>query len=170
MRRNRSYRQPARGTVEWKLGPDHPKICIRFERAMFDQINDHAKQARLTFAEAARSLIGYAFDKLAQEEDTPMSDPASYDEYMKRFKLGETVNGYGIDTSVSTPCPFCAAPDFMKFKIMEVQPAMENGATCSECGRSARAIVKRESGNISFEIVQTGGDDPPEWLPQIRRV
>lgn len=35
---------------------------------MFNQINDHAKDANLSFAEATRSLIGYAFDRLEDEE------------------------------------------------------------------------------------------------------
>lgn len=66
MQRQRYYKQPARGTVEGKV--DCPKLCVRFERPMFDQINDHARGANLSFNEAVRSLIGYAFDKLAEEE------------------------------------------------------------------------------------------------------
>lgn len=106
-----------------------------------------------------------------------MADPANLDEYLKRFHRGEIVTGEGIgNVYMHSPCPFCAAPEWMSFEILNVRPVMERGATCKECGRSAKAIFADDfgvvsSGGVSFEIVQTGGDDPAPWLvPKMRRV
>lgn len=100
-----------------------------------------------------------------------MAEPTNMDEYEKRLKLGEMVTGYGLDTAMTVPCPFCAAPEWLKFNILEVEKGMAQGATCKECGRSARAIFDRGRSGVSFELVQTGGPDQPEWLePKMRRV
>jgi hypothetical protein len=70
------------------------------------------------------------------------------------------------------PCPFCAAPEFVVCAIVGgAERAFEKGATCRECGRGCRAIFQRSPGSLGFEFVQTGGDEPPDWLtPQMRRV
>jgi hypothetical protein len=101
-----------------------------------------------------------------------MTDPVDLDAYLKRFHMGELIEGYGFgNVYMTSPCPFCAAPGWLKWEMLDVRPAMEKGATCSECGRSARAIFKDDHGRAAFEIVQTGGDDPPEYLvPKMRRV
>jgi hypothetical protein len=101
-----------------------------------------------------------------------MPDPASLGEYLERFRANERLFGHGVETGVAIPCPFCAAPDFLRYKVLEVREALEIGATCQACGRSARAqFVDSLAPSISFEIVQTGGPDQPAWLrPQMRRV
>jgi bacterioferritin-associated ferredoxin len=100
-----------------------------------------------------------------------MNEPKNIDEYNKRSQLSHRVTGFGLDTTVHTACPFCAAPDWMHHKIMDTETAMARGATCAECGRSARAIISHSNGGVSFEIVQTGGRDQPEWLePKMRRL
>jgi hypothetical protein len=98
--------------------------------------------------------------------------PRNKDEYLHRFTLNQKMSGFGIkEAAAHAPCPFCAAPDFMVFKIINTENSMEKGGTCSECGRSAKAILQRTPAGIAFEIVQTGGDDPPEWLtPKMRRM
>jgi hypothetical protein len=101
-----------------------------------------------------------------------MTDPANVEDFMERFHKGEKLTGYGIDNvHMTSPCPFCAAPDWMTWDVLDVRAAMTQGATCKECGRSAKAIFADAPGSISFELVQTGGNDPPDYLvPKIRRV
>lgn len=100
-----------------------------------------------------------------------MSQPNSMAEYSERFHNNNKIEGYGTAVKTIAPCPFCAASDWLCMPILDVEGALKKGATCKECGRSAKAIFKYENGDKSFEIVQTGGDDPPEWLqPKMRRV
>lgn len=109
---------------------------------------------------------------LMNNEAAAHTPPTSISEYNRRFALNHKIEGFGI-TGVEqhTPCPFCAAPDFIVHKILETERAMSEGATCRECGRSAKAIIKHGDGGVQFEIVQTGGPDQPDWLvPKMRRV
>ena len=93
------------------------------------------------------------------------------EEYQERVQENTKTTGYGFETTQHVPCPFCAAPEFMVFKVMDAEEAMNAGATCGECGRSARMPVTRTPGTMWFEMVQTGGPDQPEWLyPKIKRV
>lgn len=98
--------------------------------------------------------------------------PSNQAEYLKRFHENNKVTGFGIgNVYCHVPCPFCAAPEFMCWEILAVEDAMKRGATCKECGRSAKAIFKNINGGKSFEIVQTGGVEQPEWLePKMRRI
>lgn len=99
------------------------------------------------------------------------SPPTSADEYRVRFHRNHRVEGYGMETTTVAPCPFCAAPDWQKWPIVTVAEAVGKEATCRECGRSAKALVKRDAHGVSFEFVQTGGPDQPEWLtPKMRRI
>lgn len=97
--------------------------------------------------------------------------PQSMDEFLERFHTNAKVTGYGIDNmDVHIPCPFCAAPDFMCYKTFQTESTMMKGATCSQCGRSAKAIFAANP-EVGFEIIQTGGDDQPTWLePKIRKL
>jgi len=86
-----------------------------------------------------------------------VSSPATKSEYLDRFAKNQRLEGYGLDTTTYMPCPFCAAADFMVPKLLETEAVLMNGATCRECGRSAKAVFTRGGGGASFEIVQTGG-------------
>src|SRR5215211_8739361 len=99
-----------------------------------------------------------------------MAPPTSPDQYNQRFKESHRLSGEGLGTVQHMPCPFCAAPDFVAFKILEMEPVMSKGATCGECGRSVKAIYTRTPETTTFELVQTGGDDPPNWVPRLRRI
>lgn len=101
-----------------------------------------------------------------------MTHPATKLEYLRRFAVNQRVEGYGIgNIYCHFPCPFCAAADFVIYELLQVEKALESGATCKECGRSAKAIFERHEGSVGFEIVQTGGADQPEWLiPKMRRI
>jgi len=100
-----------------------------------------------------------------------MAEPTSQQEYEQTFNANQRLSGSGLDTTVHLPCPFCAAPDFMIYKIIEADTAMADGATCVQCSRSAALELSVNTpSNKQFEIVQTGGPDQPSWLqPQMRR-
>lgn len=104
-------------------------------------------------------------------EGEPYQPPTSLEEYTTRFLANQEISGYFTETRMTVPCPFCAFPGFQSYRILEVERVMAEEATCSACGRSAKAIVQRSDGGVSFEIVQTGGPEQPEWLePKMRRV
>lgn len=99
-----------------------------------------------------------------------MSQPTNADEFNARYNRNLHYENTGLQTTTHIPCPFCAAPDFMVFRVLRTTEAMELGGTCRECGRSSRSEVTRKPGEVSFEIVQTGGADPPDYMPKMRRV
>lgn len=95
------------------------------------------------------------------------------DEYNRLYMERTRYFGQGIlETGMSVPCPFCVAPDFMVYRVLEAEEAMKKGAACKACGRSMKAIFHvNEPGNQQFEFVQTGGPDCAlPFLPPIRRV
>lgn len=99
-------------------------------------------------------------------------DPASKAEYDRLYNRRTKYTGRGVETAVSFPCPFCCEPDWLVTRVLESRDAMSKGAVCKACGRGCRAIVQGEAlrGSLQFEFVQTCGDDPPSYLPPIRRV
>jgi hypothetical protein len=102
-----------------------------------------------------------------------MTQPKTKEEYLERFHANERVSGHGIaEVRIHAPCPFCAAPDWSEWLIIECEQAMQKVTTCKECGRSGKFVFSVNTpGNKQFEFVQTGGDDPPEWLqPPPRRI
>ncbi len=104
--------------------------------------------------------------------------PRDAAEYQARFHANSQVGGYGLEVHQHMPCPFCAAPGWATWYIageLAGKPSLDDQmraeSTCSECGRSGKAIVIRDAHGVSAEFVQTGGDDPPTWLtPPPRRV
>lgn len=100
-----------------------------------------------------------------------MSRPNSQEELEQRFAANQKISGHGLDTTMHLPCPFCAAPDFIVYKILDSEDALVNGAKCGECGRGAAIEFSVNTpSNKQFELVQTEGDDQPDWLtPKIRR-
>ena len=104
-----------------------------------------------------------------------MPDPASMDELNKRVIANHRVEGYGDQTRSVLPCPFCGAADHLVFPVtaaLNDYADVTKPATCQECGRTCQMIVKRSAfGNLGWELVQTGGAEPPAWYyPKPRRV
>lgn len=100
-----------------------------------------------------------------------MTTPTNATEYLERFYANQKVSGYYTEVKTHCPCPFCAAPDWMILRILYTQEDMQKDTTCKECGRSAKAVITTHHGGVSFEFVQTGGPDQPEWLtPKMRRL
>lgn len=99
-----------------------------------------------------------------------MTLPTNKAEYEERFALNNKLSGFGVDTTMHMPCPFCAAPDFMVYRIIETHAALREGGTCVECHRGFRGDVTVTSHGTSCEFVQTCGDDAPDYIPAMRRV
>lgn len=100
------------------------------------------------------------------------AEPRSMEDYLARFQKNQKIDGFGIgNVHIGMPCPFCAAPGFLTYEILEVERVLARGATCKQCGRSSKALFSHKLGATLFEIVQTGGPDQPEWLtPKMRRL
>jgi hypothetical protein len=89
-------------------------------------------------------------------------------EYEKRFSDNQQITGRGLDTTMHMPCPFCAAPEFWVYKIMEMQKVVREGAVCKECGRGMKAIEIKVNGGFGLEFIQTQGDPPPPYVPHVK--
>jgi rRNA maturation protein Nop10 len=97
--------------------------------------------------------------------------PQSMSEYLRRFKLNERVFGHGVDTGMSVPCPFCAAPNFWTYRILQTREVLAQERTCTDCGRAAQVLFSSADGSTRFEVIQTRGPVQPAWLtPKMRRL
>lgn len=95
-----------------------------------------------------------------------MTLPTNAEEYTERFRKNQTMTGLGSAVEVHSPCPFCAAKDWQIFRIISMEQDTGSPTQCVECGRTAQILYTHKlDGGVHFEVVQTGGDDPPEWLP-----
>lgn len=102
-------------------------------------------------------------------------EPESREEYDERMsavlKGGDLITGFGAEVTTHTPCPWCATPNFQAWGILTAAEDLTAEATCVNCGRSGKSIVFRNLNGTSFEMVQTGGPDAPDWLvPAPRRM
>jgi hypothetical protein len=94
-----------------------------------------------------------------------VSSPINMMQYLTRFKKNERISGFGIEkATVHMPCPFCAATDFLVYRIIDVHEALAKGATCKECKRSLGADQVGREGCVTVSFYQSGGPDQPEWL------
>jgi hypothetical protein len=96
-------------------------------------------------------------------------DPATLDEYNIKSNANHRMTGYGVETAQVLPCPFCGAADFLTARILQFNTDMAKGAVCTACGRGARMITTRDASGVYMEMVQTQGDNPPPYLPPMRR-
>jgi hypothetical protein len=100
------------------------------------------------------------------------NQPKDAQEYLERFAANQKIEGFGLgNVHMHMPCPFCAAPDFLVYELLEVERKLEEGAVCNECGRGMKGLVNHFAGGKSLEFVQTCGPNPPDWLqPNMRRM
>jgi len=101
-----------------------------------------------------------------------MNQPATKEEYERRYKENTRIEGFGADTKTIMACPFCAAPDFMVFPVTAALNEYADVCkphTCKECGRTMTSEVNRTDGGVTMSFAQTGGDDPPAWVPMPRK-
>lgn len=100
-----------------------------------------------------------------------MPDPDNLEEHQGSTVANCKVSGFGIENvRQHICCPFCTAPGWKEYRIIDAPQEMVKNATCKVCGRSARIIITKGPGGAMLEIVQTGGTDPPAYLPPMRRV
>lgn len=99
------------------------------------------------------------------------TDPPTLEAFNQLWKTGYQVTGEGIETTASMPCPFCAWPGFMTYKILEVRQVMSETHKCAHCGRSSRCEVSGSlaEGGISFVMLLVAGPDVADYLPPARR-
>lgn len=91
------------------------------------------------------------------------------DEYMRKLEENQKISGFGDEVRIDTACPFCAEPGFCSYLLFDVHEAMSKPSVCKHCGRGARAVFQRSGSSTRMEIVQTCGDDPPEYA-RMRRI
>lgn len=117
-------------------------------------------------------IVGGGQSVLVDRRRRASCDPATADEYTMKFNRNTFVHGKtALDMQVTTACPCCAEPGFMSYPVMRAAEALAAGATCRHCGRTVRQMPLRLPNNsITYEYIQTGGKDPPDYLTQIRRL
>lgn len=98
-----------------------------------------------------------------------MADPATLEEYNRLQNARMSISGFGTTVAISSPCPFCCAPDVMTYRMLEVDAAMRREYACNECARAFTFHVERDPQQVRFELVQTRGPDPAAYLPPMRR-
>jgi hypothetical protein len=85
--------------------------------------------------------------------------------FNKKFNENTKYSGRYLETTLHMPCPFCAEPDFLVYKIIDVNEALTAGAVCKHCHRGLKGIFNRSANGLSMQLYQTEGDDPPAFLP-----
>lgn len=99
-----------------------------------------------------------------------MPDPATPAEFEAKAKANAKITTHAFGSVVmELPCPFCAAPGFLVVNVMTIRHALAVPVTCAECGRSIKSTAYGHGEHARFEMVQTGGDDPPPYLRQFFR-
>lgn len=102
---------------------------------------------------------------------TKPCDPVDHEAYMLKFNENYKIEGFGLNVQVSYPCPACSSPDYLVAPILGTEAEMKKNHICGVCERSFTCIFHVNTPEETrFEIVQTGGDNMPDYLPQMRRV
>lgn len=101
--------------------------------------------------------------------------PANEQEFQERYLSNNTVENEGTASEVRhLPCIFCGAPDMVLLRALRVQEDLERGGKCDDCGRGIRIVFDgdtRVREGVRYEVFQTEGDDPPDYIvPKPRRV
>jgi hypothetical protein len=97
-------------------------------------------------------------------------EPQTLEDYEHVFKLNTKYEGFGLNTALRLPCPFCADVGPRAILIVEMDIQSQKPSLCSSCGRSWKALINREAGSVRSEFVQVGGPTPAGFVPKMRRV
>lgn len=98
-----------------------------------------------------------------------MAEPRDKEEYEARTFRNTYLSGQGLAVKQHLSCPFCGAKDWAEALILQFMDELSKPHKCSDCGRSAVLEFSSPAiGVTTFEVYQTDGKDPPEWIP-IRR-
>lgn len=100
--------------------------------------------------------------------------PKNAQEFQERYIQNNTVEREGTATEIRhLPCIFCGAADMVILHALRVQEDLERGGTCMDCGRGIRIVFNGDTRNtdgVTYEVVQTCGDEPPDYIdPKPRR-
>ncbi len=96
--------------------------------------------------------------------------PRTAKEFQERYLSNQWVEGTDLHALHHMPCPFCGAPDIIVMRAMHVAEDLQRGGKCAECGRGMRVELHDARHTVGFEVVQTEGMDPPDYIvPKPRR-
>lgn len=98
-------------------------------------------------------------------------DPKTKAEFDARYDENAYIEGEGMESEAHLPCPFCAAPDFVQFRMLDAEMIAKLERVCRECSRGVVLEIKpiAKGTGVRWEFVQTCGEDPPAYLPVMRR-
>ena len=94
--------------------------------------------------------------------------PQTKEEFERLFHQNQNITGFGIETTMHMPCPFCAAADWNVFRVIDSQEALAKRSHCSTCKRTVQGNIVRTPNEVSFGMTLVEGDDPPSWSPMQR--
>jgi len=98
-----------------------------------------------------------------------MSDPESGEEYAKKFHANQRITGYGLETTMHLPCPFCAEPDFRVYRVIDSEIAWKEPAVCKHCERGLELVIERTATGTTMQFFQSSGPEQPRWSNMPRR-
>lgn len=96
-------------------------------------------------------------------------DPKTLQEYIERASTGCRIVGVGMNVRVELCCPFCAEPDYVRYRIIEMRTVLAREHVCKTCGRGSITIFNEYGAATRLSVVQTCGEDPPSYLEGIAR-
>lgn len=93
-----------------------------------------------------------------------MDKPNSIEELNRRIQQNQYVTGFGVgNVHQHMSCPFCGAPEFCTFEILEMKTVLGRDNVCAECERGVIAKFSEEENSIEMRLFQTRGPDLPDW-------
>lgn len=98
------------------------------------------------------------------------SDPKDLESFNRKFQANTYFEPGGMETVVHLPCPFCGGMDFVTFPLADFEMIVKLESVCRDCERGCRLDIKPIAHNgVRWEFLQTQGEDPPAYLPEMRR-
>lgn len=96
---------------------------------------------------------------------TTAYDPPDVEAYNDKYTVNYRTEGYGLEgLRIRFPCPFCAEPDYMAGLLIGFEDWAADEHTCAYCRRRGRLVFTRSGAGVTAKGIQTGGDDPPEYV------
>jgi hypothetical protein len=91
--------------------------------------------------------------------------PTSADDLHVAYEANTRLDGHGADLEVVYPCPYCAAPDWLRVRVRNHLKALgSHAAHCACCGRTAAFSVNEDGGSVDVRLIQFAGPPPPPWF------
>ena len=90
--------------------------------------------------------------------------PLTHDVFTKKYEKNTRYSGQGLELKIHMPCPFCAEPDFVNFKLLEMREKMIRPHECQACGRAMKLRYEGNPSQLLITMIQTKGAPPPDFL------